>query len=123
MLKVMKRLVVSGFKPHTCRVCNDCYVCHACMWERNLIRQCCFGVTEEQLDALHEELKNKFPVLQPLMEQDGKLTSTSTESASHSKYTQMDFQNCPAKSDKRNSLECSICGKAFKTDFTFNQTF
>ncbi|PRD24066.1 UNVERIFIED_CONTAM: zinc finger protein [Trichonephila clavipes] len=119
MFKAIKRLILSGLKPHTCKLCNDCYVCHACMRERNQIRQCCYGVSEDELDILHEELRKNFNLLYPKRENSFK--NDSDEDVSQcGKNTS---QNCSVNSDGWDSLKCSMCGKIFKTEFTLTRHF
>ncbi|GFT08990.1 zinc finger protein [Nephila pilipes] len=121
MFKAIKRLVLSGLKPHTCKLCNDCYVCHACMRERNQIRQCCYGVSEDELEILHEELRKNFNLLYP--NRQDRIRNESDEDISQCKSNGNSSQSCSVKSDVWNSLQCRICGKVFKTEFTLTRHF
>ncbi|GFQ98773.1 zinc finger protein [Trichonephila clavata] len=89
------------------------------MRERNQIRQCCYGVSEDELDILHEELRKNFSLLYPKREDNFK--NESDEDVSQcSKNTS---QNCSVNSDGWDSLQCSMCGKIFKTEFTLTRHF
>ncbi|CAL1291248.1 unnamed protein product [Larinioides sclopetarius] len=118
MFKAIKRLITSGLKPHSCKLCNNCYVCHECLRERNQIRQCCFGVTEEELDVLHEELKKNFSLLYPVRKYSIELNANSSQSENVD-----DAENCCVKSRDRSNFQCNICGKSFKTEFTLTRHF
>ncbi|KAF8789206.1 oocyte zinc finger protein XlCOF8.4-like [Argiope bruennichi] len=115
MFKAIKRLITSGLRPHSCKLCNNCYVCHECLRERNQIRQCCFGVTEEELDVLHEELKNNFSLLYPIRKHSINADTNSSRAD--------DSECCADATDWSNDFQCNICGKSFKTEFTLTRHF